>query len=576
MDQAFEGDILISFGEVAVKRSTIDGLLALAVAATFAHCGQSDVLPLIARGDAVRVIGSGDADCPTGWGERDFDDTAWQSAKLPIAAVPEGGVCLRKQFDISAALGRYRWLTIRLSSHSRARLNSGKPITSDQERGGIDWSTEDDAATPAPRPIATREYTLDLRLFPTLLQPHANVLALQVPQTRDPVDIEANLRRDDNAASDFVRVVKGPYRVRPTGTSTRIAWESDRSAPSWLVVDGKQYDGGWAIHHEVEVGGLVAGRVYSFYVSAAESSALPPQCQSVVGRSTASAHLIEPNLADDDFWKYVERRDACNRVAQAIHSDPRALRAPPLGAPLRVVIVGDTRADDAFPRAVLEAASAEAPDLVVHTGDLVASGSEADWQAFFDASAGLMARAPLAPVPGERDNAPWGDRFAQLFGGDGSAGRTYAVDVGAVHLALLDSTASLADQAVWLERDLTAAEAGGARHILVVMHSGPYSSGRGGGNLAARAVIEPVVRRHRVEALLSGHDNVYEHGVAAGLHYFVTGGAGGMTDGAAATATTVMVRALPHYLVLEVDGERATMRAKDVNGTVFDEVALAP
>ena len=35
-----------------------------------------------------------------------------------------------------------------------------------------------------------------------------------------------------------------------------------------------------------------------------------------------------------------------------------------------------------------------------------------------------------------------------------------------------------------------------------------------------------------------------------------------------------MTRALPHYLVVTVDGEHATVRAKDAGGTVFDEVAL--
>jgi hypothetical protein len=36
-----------------------------------------------------------------------------------------------------------------------------------------------------------------------------------------------------------------------------------------------------------------------------------------------------------------------------------------------------------------------------------------------------------------------------------------------------------------------------------------------------------------------------------------------------------MSRALPHYLMLEVDGDQVTMRAKDAAGAAFDEVALA-
>src|SRR5262249_8897928 len=268
------------------------------------------------------------------------------------------------------------------------------------------------------------------------------------------------LQRDDVSADDVVQVTKGPYRIRPTPTSMRIAWESDRVAPSWLVVDGRQYDGGWSMHHEVEVDGLVPGRAYSFYVATAQASALPPQCQSVL--STAMAKMVnpEPNLDNDQFWKYLQRRDACNRLAQAIHSVPRMLHATVVEAPVRIAIVGDTRAvATGLSSAVIDAVTAEAPDLVVHTGDVVSTGAGTEWQVFFGTSANLLTTVPLAPVPGEHDLMPWGDRFGQLFGNDGPVGRAYSLDVGAVHLAFLDSTANLDAQAIWLDDDLTAAEA---------------------------------------------------------------------------------------------------------------------
>ena len=201
------------------------------------------------------------------------------------------------------------------------------------------------------------------------------------------------------------------------------------------------------MHHEVEVDGLVAGRSYSFYVATAQSSALPPECESVLSSPMAKKYieapnLVEPDLDDDQFWKYLQRRDACNRLAQAIHSVPRQLRATALDAPVRVAIVGDTRAIAGdLPTGVIDAVTAESPDLVVHTGDVVSSGADGEWQTFFDASSALLTTTPLAPVPGERDRAPWGDRFAQLFGGDaGEMGRTYSIDLGAVHLAFLDSS----------------------------------------------------------------------------------------------------------------------------------------
>lgn len=545
--------------------------LAACAAAAFAHChSEGAFLPLIARGDAVRVLGGGAAVCPSGWDAPDFDDSAWALARLPIASIPTGGVCLRKEFDVGPNLWRYRWLTIRLSSRWRARLNPGKPLSTGDEDQGLDWSADDEPPTQA---TPDRVYTLDLRLFPTLLQPARNVLALQVAESTQPLELEATLQRDDSSRSLFVHVVKGPYLVRPAPGAMRVVWESERSAPSWAIVDGQRYDGGWAMHHEVVLDGLAAGRVYPFYVETAQSSALPPEC-----RDAAVAGVADDPDGPDDFWKYVQRRDACRRVAQAIRSEPRDLRAAPADGPIRIAVVGDTRAAAGVGHAVLDAVAADAPDLVVHTGDLVADAAEDDWQAFFDAARPLLARAPLVPAFGERDRGPWGDRFAQLFAVEpqSGAGHAYAVDFGPVHVALLDTTRSVEEEAAWLDADLGAAEARGARHLFVVLHWGPFSGGPAGGNRGALLSIVPVVRRHRVDAILSGHDRIYEHGVSDGLDYFVSGGAGDGLDRAGAAPETVLARNVASYLVIDVDGDTATARAKDAAGTVFDQVTLAP
>jgi len=557
--------------------STKAGLAALGCAVAFASCGGNDGrLPLIAEGDAVRIITSSGG-CPSTFGQSDFDDSSWQKITLPMPSVPTGGVCMRAAFDAGATIDRYRWLTITLSTPTRAVLNAGKPLGADvRTGGGLDWSTDDGDPELAPHipGVPSRVYTLDLKLFPSLLQAKNNVLALQIPATSAPVDINAVLMRDDVSADSVVQVTKGPYRLRPSPTSMHIAWESDRAAPSWLVVDGQQYDGGWSMHHEVEIDGLVPGRVYSFYVASAESGALPSECAGVLA-SSSNRKMVEPLLDDDEFWKYLQRRDACNRLAQAIHSAPRALRATAPDAPVRVAIIGDTRADASLPGNVLAAVAGEAPDLVIHTGDVTAAGADGEWQSFFDASAAMLATTPLAPTPGERDLVPWGDRFSQLFGAAGDAGRAYSLDLGSLHVALLDSTARIEDQAAWLDADLSAAEANGARHEIVVLHWGPWTAGARGAS--ALATIVPIARRHGVQAIVSGHENIYEHGIADGQHYFITGGAGapGALGRVVAKPTTVTSRALQHYLMLEVDAQGGVVvRAKDASGVVFDEVAL--
>jgi 3',5'-cyclic AMP phosphodiesterase CpdA len=105
--------------------------------------------------------------------------------------------------------------------------------------------------------------------------------------------------------------------------------------------------------------------------------------------------------------------------------------------------------------------------------------------------------------------------------------RFYGFDVGPVHVAVLDSNAyARKDQLAWLDADLGAARQRGARVLLAMTHDGPFSRGLHGGNAVAQRDYLPVLVRHRVTLLLSGHDHLYQRGQALGLDYVVTGGGG--------------------------------------------------
>ena len=562
-------------------QSALRRLGALLVAVSFGQCSKSDTLPLITDGDSVRLLSA--STCPDGADASSFDDSSWATARLPLVGIANSGACLRKEFNIGSSLPDYRWLDIRLTSGSQARLNVGAgPGKEQMEAGeqGLLWTSSDDPDDPTTNPTTTTntgtvvEYTLDLRLFPSLLQPTQNVLALAVPEMQQSLELGATLRRDDSYDSSYVKVVNGPYSVHPSTTGVQLQWETDRSAPSWVVIGGgQQYDGGWSVHHGVDIESLVPSRFYSFYVSTAESSALPVECQTIVDS-------VSDTGDDGQLGRYVQRRNDCQQLAAAVKPAVADMHtAAAGGTTLKVAIVGDTRSSATSTNAILGALAAESPDLIVHTGDLVASGSEANWHGFFTVGAPAFLHAPIAPVIGERDVTPLADRFSQLFALDGTtpAGRAYSVDLGVVHLALLDSTANVAGQAAWLDSDLTAAEVAGAQHIYVVTHLGPWSSGTSGGNSAVLATIVPIVRAHHVEAILSGHDNIYEHGVSNGLNYFVSGGAGDTVDTLGnPQPTTVLARAVPHYVILSINGTSATVIAKDASGTAFDTVALTP
>ena len=271
----------------------------------------------------------------------------------------------------------------------------------------------------------------------------------------------------------------------------------------------------------------------------------------------------------------------------AFHTVPRPEE------PIRFVVYGDVRSGHAAHAELVEAILDEAPDFVVSTGDMVLSGSdEGDWQRFFQVAAGLLARIPTYPVIGNHDVGTAGDqhhlrRFEDIFAlwpgpadrPDGAA--WYGFDVGAVHFVMLDSNRYHDErQLAWLEADLAAARAAGARAIFAATHHGPYARGPHGGSAVAAERYVPLLARAGVAALFSGHDHFYQRGRVGGLTYVVFGGGGAplyqprcgvagkracRKDGAQ------LVTAEHHHVALEVHHDYVKMCPRRPDGTLVEE-----
>jgi len=308
-----------------------------------------------------------------------------------------------------------------------------------------------------------------------------------------------------------------------------ISWETSQAAPSQAIVDGRVFDGGSGTSHRVLVDGLQPSHAYTYHLE--------------VG---------------------AQRSDEAELTTAA---QP--------GERVRFAVYGDNRTDGDAHRQVVQAIDGERPDFILNSGDMVGESNESEWHKFFAIEYGLLMKTPLFAAIGnhEADFGDNTDRFYTLFGG-----RTwYSMDYGDVHVAAIDSNGYLESQAAWLENDLTLAESRGARHLFVVMHWGPYSSGqklRHGNNDEAQEHIVPILRQHRVDAVFAGHDHFYERGQSGDLTYFVTGGGGAPLDGPGSIQETRMARSLHHYLIVDVLGESAHVSAHDLTGAVFDETDL--
>jgi tartrate-resistant acid phosphatase type 5 len=223
---------------------------------------------------------------------------------------------------------------------------------------------------------------------------------------------------------------------------------------------------------------------------------------------------------------------ACSRTETA----PTSNRTAPLtAAPVRFAVIGDFGADTPDEAAVAALVKSWKPDFVVTTGDDNYPRGEA---ATIDANIGKYyaeyignykgAYGPGSklnrfwPSPGNHDWMSGLGPYIEYFTLPGNE-RYYDVSLGLVHLYAIDSDASEPDgtgatstQAAWLKEHLASSK---ACFDIVYFHHPPYSTSRHGSSPEMRWPFH----QWGAEAVMSGHDHVYERSTVDGIPYFVNG-----------------------------------------------------
>lgn len=260
---------------------------------------------------------------------------------------------------------------------------------------------------------------------------------------------------------------------------------------------------------------------------------------------------------------------------------------PPVrAAPFRFEIYGDTRSSPAPHRAVIEAVLREGPDFAIHTGDLVEDGRDLSlWQEFFEIEAPLLRSVPFVPVIGNheivRPMSSGVDNYRRYvhFDPSGPSAELDAVFRFANARFILansydDWTGEARD---WLSRELDRARREGPDDwLFVVTHWGPRSSGPHGDNdLFRDAGVDRLLRRARVDLVISGHDHAYERGDDEGIRYMVSGGGGApLYSQRAFRGTSKVFRSVHHHVRVDVEGDHAAFTAMRPDGTVIDHATL--
>ena len=467
-----------------------------------------------------------DASTPSDGGVRD-------GGPPPLPPPCAGTLYLRRYFGVSAAaLGRLSAgpstldLRIRYSDGFAAYLNGVEMVR----------RRLPDAAATEPSTLAFERGTVEpethhLQVPPGLLLLENNLLAIEIHPRAAERCPRAEL---ELIGSDGPRITRGPYIERLLDGALDLALETD--TPTHLeVIYGKgeerrsrdrrvaSTDDPAALPqtvHRVHLKGLRPGTAYHYQVT--------------VVPTTAGTSRVELPLV-------------------SLHTPPGTLR------PLRFIVYGDSRSGHAIHAQVVQAILDEDPDLILSIGDLVERGTEdSDWDRFFSVAGPLISRVPFFLAPGNHEYARRGQGAQKVYAlwsklflpqpmppaqaplhvmatprptsdalGDTAPRGYYSFDVAGVHFVALDSNQLRnGEQLRWLETDLERVRPRHPRALIVFMHDGPYSTGWHGDNGTLIRDYVPILERHRVNVVFSGHDHDYERGRRGRLDYIVTGGGG--------------------------------------------------
>ena len=362
------------------------------------------------------------------------------------------------------------------------------------------------------------------------------------------------------------------------------------------------------------------------------------------------AVLLAPDFTEAQAPQEVTARESRRPAVRAIAPPRNPLPAEDSSANISrfsFIAYGDTRGRrdgvaeqlehgivvDAMLRRIGELESGPDPvRFVLQSGDAVVDGRDAaQWNVSFVSLIDritVLGGVPYFLAPGNHDvttaselRSPDRQRglenylqaVTQLLPPDNATRRlsgypTYAFGYGNTFVLAFDSNiAEDSIQYAWVKSQLEGLDRTRYRHVIVFFHHPPLSSGPHGGPIieppaeAVRARYLPLFRAHRVRAVITGHEHLFEHWIERyratdsswqRLDHLVSGGGGApiygyqgqpnqrryrQTSGNAQLRLTQLVRPGKrerdnpyHFLVVHVDGEEISVEYVGVDrGAAF-------
>jgi len=234
-------------------------------------------------------------------------------------------------------------------------------------------------------------------------------------------------------------------------------------------------------------------------------------------------------------------------------------------------------------------------NFLLHAGDLVnRANNDSDWEEWFQAGSWIHAQLPIIATPGNHEyrtdstgkrnlSTLWRLHFTLPQNGpEGLEETVYFVDYQGARIISLNSNQDLVKQANWLDNVLTKNP---NNWSFLTFHHPVYSASKGRDNKDLRELWKPIIDKHQVDLVLTGHDHSYGRGNNIGNGVNVRDEKNGTVYVVSVSGPKQyqlredrwMARAAENtqlYQVINVNGDVLNYRAMTATGEIYDEFDL--
>ena len=240
---------------------------------------------------------------------------------------------------------------------------------------------------------------------------------------------------------------------------------------------------------------------------------------------------------------------------------------------VRFLIIGDSGTGDSGQRelaAQMNAFRAKFPfTFAIMLGDnMYGSERPQDYAKKFEApyKAMLDAKVEFYAALGNHDDP--NQRFYKPFNLNGQRYRTFRK--GNARFFVLDSNYMDPEQLQWLDKEL---QASGSDWKIAYFHHPLYTAATRGPSVELRAELEPLLVKHGVNVVFTGHEHLYERvKPQQGIYYFVAGGSAKLRRGdlTKSALTEVGFDRDRTFMLVEIAGDELSFQTITRAGTTID------